>query len=164
VPCRRGRRLVACELDLAERYPGFIRRMCFFTHGPPALPEIYPAADGRRALPRRTTPPADYRIRRARWRPPSLRTGYPGPAQALIAGMYGLRACGLPRLVSRRKGEVASTAEPFADADTAASWGTYELAYVKPDVVTLPLMFQPSFIRLPWWLRRRRPVVPSIFG
>src|SRR5580704_8740963 len=50
-------------LDMAARYPGFVRRQCFFNSVPPALPAVYEAAGLAGSLLDDTHPTADYRIK-----------------------------------------------------------------------------------------------------
>ena len=127
-------------LDLAARYPGFIRRQVFFNSVPPAIPEVYAAAGIGTNLLTNDDPTADYRIAQGRdgdsfvaeLTTPQLRRRW-------IAGMYGPRLWASPGSFSPE--DVDFHTEPFGDGEKLrASWGPYELAYGKP-MAGIPMMF-----------------------
>ncbi len=127
-------------LDMAERYPGFVQRMCFFNSVPPALPEIYTAAGLPASLLTDDHPTGDYRILQGRDGDSfAAQLATPALRRQWIAGMYGPRLWAAPGSFS--PADVDFHTEPFADAaKLRASWGPYELAYGKA-MSELPLMF-----------------------
>lgn len=127
-------------LDLAGRYPGFIRRECFFNSVPPALPQIYEAAGLPASLLSDDHPTGDYRVLQGRHGDSfAAQLASPELRRQWIAGMYGPRLWASPG--SFTPADVDFHTEPFADGDKLrASWGPYELAYGKP-MSELPMMF-----------------------
>ena len=113
--------------DLSLRYPGFVRKLCFFNTVPPILDGEYEAAG---------IPPdaaAGAAVHRGLLHPPGHRSRRPA---------RGARHAGTPPRVRRRhvrppalgraaarsrRAEVDFMTEPYADADKLrASWGVYE--------------------------------------
>jgi pimeloyl-ACP methyl ester carboxylesterase len=127
-------------LDLAARFPGFIRRQVFFNSVPPAIPEVYAAAGIEPNLLTNDDPTADYRIAQGRDGDSfAAELSSPELRRRWIAGMYGPRLWASPG--SFGPDDIDFHTEPFSDAEKLrASWGPYELAYGKP-MLDLPMLF-----------------------
>ena len=127
-------------LDLAARFPGFIRRQVFFNSVPPAIPEVYAAAGIEPNLLTNDDPTADYRIAQGRDGDSfAAELSSPELRRRWIAGMYGPRLWASPG--SFGPDDIDFHTEPFSDAEKLrALWGPYELAYGKP-MLDLPMLF-----------------------
>jgi pimeloyl-ACP methyl ester carboxylesterase len=112
--------------DLSLRYPGFVKKICFFNTAPPFLNAEYEAAGIPPDPPQAVTSTADYFMRQAN-DPEGLLAELDTPERrrAYVADMYGHRLW-----ASRGAFTPAETdfmTEPYADADKLrASWGVYE--------------------------------------
>jgi len=127
-------------LDLAARYPGFVRRQVFFNSVPPAIPDVYAAAGIVGDLLSNDDPTADYRIAQGRDGDTfAAELATPELRRRWIAGMYGPRLWASPGTFSPE--DIDFHTEPFSDGDKLrAAWGPYELAYGKP-MSDLPMLF-----------------------
>ena len=127
-------------LDLAARFPGFIRRQVFFNSVPPAIPEVYAAAGIDTDLLTDDDPTADYRIAQGRdGETFAAELATPELRRRWIAGMYGPRLWASPGSFGPE--DIDFHTEPFGDGEKLrASWGPYELAYGKP-MLGIPMMF-----------------------
>jgi pimeloyl-ACP methyl ester carboxylesterase len=127
-------------LDMAARYPGFVRRQVFFNSVPPAIPEVYAAAGVPTNLLTNDDPTADYRLRQGRDGDAfAAELATPALRRQWIAGMYGPRLWASPG--SFTPDDIDFHTEPFADGDRLrASWGPYELAYGKA-MSEVPMLF-----------------------
>jgi len=127
-------------LDMDVRFPGFVRRQCFFNSVAPSLPAIYEAAGLPPAQLDDSHPTGDYRIKQGRDGDSfAAQLNTPELRRQWIAGMYGPRLWASPGNFTQD--DIDFHTEPFADGDKLrASWGPYELAYGKP-MSELPLLF-----------------------
>ncbi|MDZ7731979.1 MAG: alpha/beta hydrolase [Acidimicrobiia bacterium] len=130
--------------DLGLRFPGFVRRQCFFNSVPPVLPELYAAAGIPEERDRASRPAADYFVRQgtdadglaAELDTPERRRSY-------IADFYGHRFWAAPG--SFDADEVAFMTEPFADGDRLrAAWCVYELSTGNRTPALVPRMFETN--------------------
>lgn len=140
-------------IDLAQRYPGFIERFCFFNSVPP-MGVDYAAAgimDGLQGGPQ--DPTADYRhLQGARPDELSAMLANPAARRLWIAGMYSSRLWASPGAFTAE--DIDFMTEPFADeARLRAGWAPYQLAYGRPftevpfmDAVQVPtlLLYGPD--------------------
>jgi pimeloyl-ACP methyl ester carboxylesterase len=119
-------------LDLAARFPGFVRRQVFFNSVPPAIPDVYAAAGIVGDLLSNDDPTADYRIAQGRDGDEfQAQLATPELRRRWIAGMYGPRLWASPGSFTAE--DIDFHTEPFGDGDKLrAGWGPYELAYGKP--------------------------------
>jgi pimeloyl-ACP methyl ester carboxylesterase len=127
-------------LDMAARYPGFVRRQVFFNSVPPAIPEVYAAAGVPTSLLTNDDPTADYRLHQGRdGEAFAAELATPALRRQWIAGMYGPRLWASPGSFTPE--DIDFHTEPFADGDKLrASWGPYELAYGKA-MSEVPMLF-----------------------
>jgi pimeloyl-ACP methyl ester carboxylesterase len=127
-------------LDMDVRFPGFVRRQCFFNSVAPSLPAIYEAAGLPPAQLDDSHPTGDYRIKQGRDGDSfAAQLNTPELRRQWIAGMYGPRLWASPGNFT--PDDIDFHTEPFADGDKLrASWGPYELTYGKP-MSELPLLF-----------------------
>ncbi len=125
-------------LDLAQRFEGFVERLCYFNTVPPAAPGY----DLSRFSALSGGPTADYQDLQGR-RPDELAAMLPNEAarRQWIAAMYTSRLWASPG--SFTAAEVDFMTEPFADeAHLRASWAPYQLAHGRP-LSDVPLMGGP---------------------
>jgi pimeloyl-ACP methyl ester carboxylesterase len=112
--------------DLSLRYPGFVKRLCFFNTVTPFLDAEYEAAGIPPDAPQALRSTADYFIRQAT-DPEGLlaELNTPQRRRAYVAEMYGHRLWAGRGAFTPE--EVDFMTEPYADADKLrASWGVYE--------------------------------------
>jgi pimeloyl-ACP methyl ester carboxylesterase len=149
-------------LDMAARYPGFVRRQCFFNSVPPSLGATYEAAGLPASLLDDTHPTADYRIKQGRDGDSfAAELNTPEVRRRWIAGMYGPRLWAAPGSFTEE--EVDFHTEPFGDPDKLrASWGPYELAYGKP-MSEFPLLFDVVEVPTMVLYGAEDHVVPELF-
>jgi pimeloyl-ACP methyl ester carboxylesterase len=115
-------------IDLAQRYEGFVERLCYFNTVPPSTPGY--DLSGFSAL--SGGPTGDYQDLQGR-RPDELAAMLPNEAarRQWIASMYTSRLWASPGSFS--PDEVDFMTEPFADeARLRASWAPYQLAHGRP--------------------------------
>jgi pimeloyl-ACP methyl ester carboxylesterase len=126
-------------LDMDVRFPGFVRRQCFFNSVAPSLPAIYEAAGLPATQLDDSHPTGDYRIKQGRDGDSfAAQLNTPELRRQWIAGMYGPRLWASPGNFTQD--DIDFHTEPFADGDKLrASWGPYELAYGKP-MSEMPLL------------------------
>jgi pimeloyl-ACP methyl ester carboxylesterase len=126
-------------LDMDVRFPGFVRRQCFFNSVAPSLPAVYAAAGLPPAQLDDSHPTGDYRIKQGRDGDSfAAQLNTPELRRQWIAGMYGPRLWASPGNFT--PDDIDFHTEPFADGDKLrASWGPYELAYGKP-MSEMPLL------------------------
>ncbi|MCU0274532.1 MAG: alpha/beta hydrolase [Acidimicrobiales bacterium] len=125
----------AVAVDLAHRFPGFVRKLCFFNTVPPMLFEEFAAAGidlGSIRSIQPDHPTGDYRV----WQgaePDALaaRLDTPERRRAYVAGMYTHRLWGSPGTFTTA--DVDFMTEPFAEeARLRAGWAVYQGAYGRP--------------------------------
>ena len=112
--------------DLSLRYPGFVKKLCYFNTAAPILPAEYDAAGIPADAPNEVRSTADYFMRQAT-DPEGLLAELDTPERrrAYVAEMYGHRLWAGRGAFSPE--EIDFMTEPYADADKLrASWGVYE--------------------------------------
>ncbi len=130
--------------DLSLRYPGFVRKLCFFNTVPPILDVAYDAAGIPPDAPQAMRSTSDYFIRQAT-DPDGLLKELDTPARrrAYVAEMYG------HRLWAGRGAftpdDVDFMTEPYADPDKLrASWGVYESSTGNRAMSDAPRFLEPN--------------------
>lgn len=125
-------------VDLAQRYPGFVERLCFFNTVPPSTPgfdlSTFSALSGG--------PTGDYQELQGA-RPDELAAMLPTEAarRQWIAAMYTSRLWASPGTFTPE--QVDFMTEPYADeAHLRASWAPYQLAHGRP-LSDVPFMGGP---------------------
>jgi pimeloyl-ACP methyl ester carboxylesterase len=115
-------------VDLAQRFPGFVERLCYFNTVPPATPgfdlSTFSALSGG--------PTGDYQDLQGR-RPDDLMAMLPTDAarRQWIAAMYTSRLWASPGTFTPE--QVDFMTEPYADeAHLRASWAPYQLPHGRP--------------------------------
>jgi pimeloyl-ACP methyl ester carboxylesterase len=125
-------------VDLAQRFPGFVRQLCFFNTVPPPtegfdLSTFSALAGG---------PTGDYQDLQGR-RPDELAAMLPNDAarRQWIAAMYTSRLWASPGTFTPE--QVDFMTEPFAsEARLRSAWAPYQLAHGRP-MSELPMTFGP---------------------
>ena len=125
-------------VDLAQRFPGFVERLCSFNTVPPSVPDHdlseFSALSGG--------PTGDYQDLQGR-RPDELMAILPTEAarRQWVAAMYTSRLWASPGTFTPE--QVDFMTEPFGDAaHLRASWAPYQLAHGRP-LSDIPLMGGP---------------------
>ena len=112
--------------DLSLRYPGFVKKLCYFNTVTPVLPAEYEAAGIPPDAPNELRSTADYFMRQAN-DPEGLLAELDTPERrrAYVAEMYGHRLWAGRGAFTPE--DIDFMTEPYADADKLrASWGVYE--------------------------------------
>ena len=130
--------------DLGLRYPGFVRRQCYFNTLAPGLDELYDAAGIARDIPQTERTTSDYFRRQGQDADGLLaELDTPERRRAYVADMYGHRLWAAPGAFTAA--EVDFMTEPYADADRLrASWGVYEGAFGKRAFHDVPRLFETN--------------------
>jgi pimeloyl-ACP methyl ester carboxylesterase len=130
--------------DLSLRYPGFVRKLCFFNTVPPILDGEYAAAGIPPDAPQALRSTSDYFIRQAT-DPEGLLEELDSPERrrAYVAEMYGHRLWAGRGAFTPE--EVDFMTEPYADADKLrASWGVYESSTGNRAMSDAPRFLEPN--------------------
>lgn len=116
------------SVDLAQRFPGFVERLCFFNSVPPFMEGIdlstFSATSGG--------PTGDYQDLQGR-RPDELTAMLPNAAarRQWVASMYASRLWASPWTFTSE--QIDFMTEPFGREDRIrASWAPYQLAHGRP--------------------------------
>ncbi len=143
----------AVAIDLVNRFPGFVEKLCFFNSVPPMAVDYAAAGIASDILDDANDPTGDYRVLQGA-RPDELAAmlATPEARRLWVAGMYS------SRLWASRGGftpqDIDFMTEPFADeARLRAGWAPYQLAHGRPfeeipfmDAVEVPtlLLYGPE--------------------
>ena len=128
-------------VDIAQRFEGFVDRLCFFNTVPPPTAGF----DLSTFSAIRGGPTGDYQVLQGA-RPDELAAmlNTPQARRQWIAGMYTSRLWASPGSFTPE--EVDFMTEPFADeAHLRASWAPYQLAHGRP-MSEMPMSFGPVAI------------------
>ena len=129
--------------DMANRFPGFVRKLITFNTIPPMIVEQaawysergmpFDALDGH--------PSGEYRFRQGRdWRETLAELDTPARRRRYVRDFYEHRLLASP--FSFNEQDIDFMTEPFADADRlAASWAPYQLAFERP-MTEMPMVLQ----------------------
>ena len=130
--------------DLSLRYPGFVRKLCFFNTVPPILDGDYAAAGIPPDAPQALRSTADYFIRQATDPDGLLKElDTPERRRAYVAEMYGHRLWAGRGAFTPQ--DVDFMTEPYADADKLrASWGVYESSTGNRAMSDAPRFLEPN--------------------
>jgi pimeloyl-ACP methyl ester carboxylesterase len=114
-------------IDMTQRFPGLIERMCLFNGACPIIPELHEAAGLLPLPPLLLNPAADYYLRQG-YEPDALMAELPTRSlrRDYVAAFYSRRLWAAPE--SFTAAEIDYMTEPFADAARLrASWVDYEV-------------------------------------
>ena len=130
--------------DLSLRYPGFVRKLCFFNTVPPILDGDYAAAGIPPDAPQALRSTSDYFIRQATDPDGLLKElDTPERRRAYVAEMYGHRLWAGRGAFTPE--DVDFMTEPYADADKLrASWGVYESSGGNRAMSDAPRFLEPN--------------------
>ena len=125
-------------IDLAQRFAGFVERLCYFNTIPPPTPGF----DLSTFSALRGGPTGDYQeLQGARPEELTEMLASPQARRQWIAAMYQSRLWASPGTFSRE--QVDFMTEPFADEQhMRASWAPYQLAYGRP-MSEMPMTMGP---------------------
>lgn len=125
-------------IDLAQRFAGFVERLCYFNTIPPPTPGF----DLTTFSALRGGPTGDYQeLQGARPEELAEMLASPQARRQWIAAMYQSRLWASPGTFSRE--QVDFMTEPFADEQhMRASWAPYQLAYGRP-MSEMPMTMGP---------------------
>jgi pimeloyl-ACP methyl ester carboxylesterase len=130
--------------DLSLRYPGFVKKLCFFNTVPPVLDAAYAAAGIPPDAPSELRSTADYFLRQAT-DPEGLLAELDTPERrrAYVGEMYGHRLWAARGAFS--PADIDFMTEPYADGEKLrASWGVYESSTGNRAMSDAPRFLEPN--------------------